>query len=207
VVNFKLFVEGGGNHNRSLSVMCREGFRKFIQKSGYSGSMPKIVACGGRQIAYEKFQNESQLGNVAFLLVDSEELVDETNWEKPWAHLAAREGDNWQKPENAEDNYCHLMVICMESWFLADRTALKAFFGQGFNEKALPAGETPLESIPKDKIYSSLEKASHNCKTKKVYGKSEHSFKLLGLIDPGKVTAASKWAKRFVNELKVRNNA
>ena len=96
------------------------------------------------------------------------------------------------------------MVKIMESWFLADRDALKAFFGQGFKENALPAADNAIEGIAKQQVYRSLEQATSNCKTKAVYGKGEHSFKLLRLIAPDKVTAASVWAKRFVDTVRQR---
>jgi hypothetical protein len=47
----------------------------------------------------------------------------------------------------------------------------------------------------------------YNCKTKAPYGKGEHSFKLLALIDPTKVANASPWANRFINELKKKMDA
>lgn len=94
------------------------------------------------------------------------------------------------------------MVQCMESWFIADRETLKKFFGQGFRENQLPAPGALLESVDKVRVYEALAKSTKDCKTKAPYGKAEHSFKLLAGIDPGKVTAASPWAKRFVDGLK-----
>ena len=93
------------------------------------------------------------------------------------------------------------MVQCMEAWFLADRAVLEEFFGQGFNKNALP-NITQVECIPKQQIYQSLAQATRSCKTKAKYGKGDHSFKLLALIDPDLVTAASPWAKRFIEQIK-----
>ena len=90
----------------------------------------------------------------------------------------------------------------MESWFLADRDALKAFFGQGYDANALPAEQNPIAAMPKATVYQALAKATKDCKTKAQYGKGEHSFLLLALMDPAKVTAASPWASRFVTALK-----
>jgi hypothetical protein len=90
----------------------------------------------------------------------------------------------------------------MESWFLADRQTLQKFFGHGFKSSALPAEANAIEAVDKNQVYKSLAKATKDCKTKSAYGKGEHSFKLLALIDPNKVTAASDWAKRFVDEVK-----
>jgi hypothetical protein len=54
VVAIKLFVEGGGD-SKTLRTACREGFAEFLGKAGLKGSMPRIVACGGRGSAYNDF--------------------------------------------------------------------------------------------------------------------------------------------------------
>ena len=48
MVTVRLYVEGGGD-SKKLRVQCRRGFRKFVEKAGLKGRMPRIVACGGRQ--------------------------------------------------------------------------------------------------------------------------------------------------------------
>jgi hypothetical protein len=204
----KLYVEGGGDA-AALKTACREGFSSFLEKAGLKGLMPRIVACGGREDAFDSFCTALKNGEAALLLVDSEEPVavasqpgvDPKQW-LPWQHLRQRKGDEWEKPDVAKDLQCHLMTQCMESWLLADRGTLKSFFGQGFKDNQLPATANPVESVAKQQIYQSLAAATRDCKTKAQYGKGEHSFKLLALIDPAKVTDASPWARRFVDELK-----
>jgi Domain of unknown function (DUF4276) len=93
-------------------------------------------------------------------------------------HLAQRVGDGWVRPANAGDEHCHLMVQCMESWFLADRHALKAFFGHGFKPKTLPAETSAVEDVDKAQIYAALADATKHCKTKEPYGKGKHSVSL-----------------------------
>ncbi|GHU04628.1 hypothetical protein FACS1894147_09970 [Spirochaetia bacterium] len=206
----KLYVEGGGDTN-FLKTACRNGFSEFLKKSGLKDKMPRIVACGSRQDAFDSFSIAINKGDSALLLVDSECAVDSTNqppndvdhW-KPWTHLKNRPGDKWQKPANTTDDDCHFMVQCMESWFIADRETLKTFFGKGFNEKALPSAQNPIELIDKAQVYKSLAEATKNCETKGQYGKGDHSFKLLAQIDPMKVSAASPWADRFVRTLKAK---
>lgn len=208
----KVFVEGGGNNSSQLKADCRKGFASFLAKAGLKGKMPKIVACGSRKDAYDDFCTALSNGEEAMLLVDSEESVnssllgtdDEYETWKPWQHLAQREGDKWLKPENATNKQCHLMVQCMESWFLADRDTLKSFFGQGFQENQLPAAANSIEAIGKQQVYDALEKATADCKTKAQYGKGEHSFKILELIAPSKVIEASPWARRWINVTKQR---
>jgi hypothetical protein len=202
----KVFVEGGGDSNM-LKTACREGFTAFISKLCIA-KRPRISACGSRQSAYDKFCTAIANGEEAMLLVDSEDAVSAQHqrgqpdtWQ-PWAHLKARPGDGWDKPQNTADTDCHLMVQVMESWFLTDREVLKAFFGQDFRESALPAVNNAIEDMAKRQVYDVLEKATSNCKTKSAYGKGEHSFKLLAEIAPAKVIQASPWARRFVDELR-----
>lgn len=211
----KLYVEGGGDAP-ALKTACREGFAKFLGKAGLAGRMPRVVACGSRADAYDSFCTAIRSGEAAMLLVDSESPVaaaaqpgdaakreDRDRWQ-PWLHLRQRQGDGWEKPANSEDLQCHLMVQCMEAWLLADRDTLKRFFGQGYKENALPAPANPVERIAKPQIYDTLAAATRDCKTKSAYGKGEHSFKLLTLIDPAKVIDASPWARRFVETLQLR---
>ncbi len=200
----KLYVEGGGDAN-VLRTACREGITEFITKAGVT-KRPRVVACGSRRDAYESYCAAINQGEEAVLLVDSEDPVDMAHQQGnpdqwlPWAHLLQR--DNWSKPNGSSNTDCHLMVQIMESWFLADRVTLQTFFGQGFNANALPAAQNPLEGVAKPTVYSALQQATRDCKTKASYGKGEHSFKLLTKIDPANVTASSPWAKRFVDELK-----
>jgi hypothetical protein len=202
----KLYVEGGGD-SAALRTACRQGFTQFITDAGI-GQRPRVVACGSRKDAYDSYCTALASGEDAVLLVDSEAPVAQqcqqgqaSEWQ-PWLHLKQRPGDGWDKPNGAPDTDCHLMVQCMESWLIADPAALKAFFGQGFRENQLPAAANSVESVAKTQVYSALANATKDCKTKAQYGKGEHSFKLLGKIDPTKVTAASPWASRFVSELK-----
>ena len=200
----KLYVEGGGD-TAALHNECRKGFRVFLENAGIKGNQPRIVACGSRTDAYDSFCTALKNGDQAVLLVDSEAPVSKKHqagkpetWQ-PWEHLKQR--DQWEKPAGASDESCHLMVQVMESWFLADRATLEAFFGQGFKDNALPSETSPIEGIDKESVYAALKKATHACKTKKAYNKGTHSFKLLERLDPDKVIKASPWTKRFVSHL------
>ena len=132
--------------------------------------------------------------------------MDKSKW-LPWLHLKLREGDGWELPHGSTDTDCNLMVQVMESWFLADRNTLKAFFGNGYKEKKIPAASRSIEDVSKEDVYRALADATDDCKTKHPYGKSDHSFKLLAKIDPAKVTAASHWAQRFIDTLKEKMGA
>ena len=130
----------------ALRRRCREGYSEFFRKAGLAEALPKVVACGSRRNAYQKFctaiSNASD-GDFVVLLVDSEDPVDGV---LPWHHL--RDRDRWTQPPKAGDDSAHLMVQVMESWFLADRAALRRYFGHGFRETALP-GHVAVEEIAK----------------------------------------------------------
>ncbi|PID78127.1 MAG: hypothetical protein CSB21_02180 [Deltaproteobacteria bacterium] len=205
----KLYVEGGGD-SKGLKIACRKGFSEFLKKvASLKGKMPRIVACGSRQNAYKSYCMAIQSGEDALVLVDSEAPVAAncrqdncpSCW-KPWQHLKKCQGDQWEKPYRGRDKDCHLMVQCMEAWFLADRKALQGFFKQGFNENALPSQEKEIESVDRKNIYKSLSKATKYCKTKTQYDKGKHSFQILACISPDLIAAASPWAKRFLDILK-----
>lgn len=198
-MNLKLYVEGGGD-TRALKSRCRQGFSEFLGKAGLEGHMPRIVAGGSRRHAFDDFctaLEKARTDEFIVLLVDSEAAVPPRT--EPWAHLKKR--DRWEQPEAATDDNAQLMVQCMEAWFLADQDSLAAFFGKGFNRKALP-DRTDVENIAKDDLFDKLKRATRHCIPKGEYGKGRHSFTILARINPGKVMAASPHAKRLVETLR-----
>ena len=91
------------------------------------------------------------------------------------------------------------MVQCMESWFLADRDALKEFYGQGYRQNALHkilrSNKSPNGMFWLD--LTGLPERPQNA----AYHKGSHSFEILAKLDPEKVKNASCYAKRFVDTL------
>ena len=203
-MNVRIYVEGGGDR-RELQANCRKGFRTFFAKTGLAGRMPKITAGGGRKKTFDKFRHaldKAEHNEFVVLLVDSEDPVLKNSG--PWLHLKNR--DKWDKPLDAGDDNAHLMVQCMETWFLADKDSLAAFFGNGFNGNALPK-RPDIENIPKDDVTSGLKKATTRCAPKGVYHKGNHSFAILAQLNPDKVTGASLHAKRLIDTLSDKTSA
>ena len=197
MVNIRLYVEGGGD-SKDLKRRCRRGFARFLEKADLMGRMPRIVACGGRQDAYDSFKSALVPGDsVPMLLVDAEEPLSADD---PWDHLRERPGDRWERPPGAREDYCHLMVQVMESWFLADKATLARFYGSGFQENALPRNPS-IEQIPKADVLAGLSRATRRTK-KKSYDKGSHSFEILGEIDPSAVEGAAPFARRLLNTLR-----
>jgi len=162
------------------------------------------MVCGSRDNAYGDFctaLKTADKNDCPILLVDSEAQVNAND--SPWQHLKKR--DKWDKPNGAGDGQAHLMVQCMEAWFMADKDCVKKYFGQGFNENLLPK-QPKIETIPKVDLLDKLKEATRNSKNKGKYSKGEYSFELLALIDPAKVRKASPHAKRLLDTLAKPNH-
>ena len=208
----RLYVEGGGDRIE-LRKKFRDGFGSFLVHAGMKGIMPRVVSCGSRNSAFEKYREAVLKGHEAILLVDSEKPIDDAcqsgpprDW-SPWTHLKCGSGDGWDRPGSVSEADCHLMVECMECWFLADRKTLEKFFGKNFMESALPSDKKPPESVGKEEALKGLAKATRRCGQKGSYRKGMHSFELLGEIDSSKVLAACPWAARFVDLLREKMEA
>lgn len=194
MVSVKLYVEGGGDSKTSRTA-CRKGFQRFIEKAGLQGRMPRVVACGSRRNAYESFKTaHAGQDTTVLLLVDAEGPVTA---ESPWHHLEIH--DNWERPDHATDDHCHLMVQIMESWFLADPQTLKTFYGQGYRPDALPSDQH-VERIAKRDVLNGLARATRDT-AKGRHDKGTHSFRILEKLDPETITNASPHAKRLIELL------
>jgi hypothetical protein len=197
-MKIEIYVEGGGDRN-NLKTECRKGFTRFFDKAGLTGHLPKVIACGGRTKAFDMFRTaieNPEADLLPLLLVDSEGPVND----QPWRHLSQRDG--WKKPDAAVDDQAHLMVQCMETWFLADRELLARFFGKGFRASSLPQQTRKIEEIDRKLVYDRIAKATSPCRSKGTYDKRKHSFVILGQLDPDKVSDASPHARRLIDALK-----
>ena len=175
----KIFVEGGGP---GLDTRCREGVTKLLDKCGFTGRLPRIVACGSRNQAYDDFSAEHKRGVTAFvaLLVDSEEPVVD-NYET-WAHLKAR--DKWDCPAGATDAQVFLMTTCMETWIIADQAGLKRHYERHkrcVHPAGLPASAN-LETQDRHNIQNALITATRDCSN--AYEKNERSYEAFANVDP-----------------------
>ena len=99
-----IYVEGGGTgaQSKEVDIRCREGFRKLLEKCDFEGRMPRLVACSGRDAAFDLFKTALALYTVKSfvgLWIDSEEPLGDL--EATWKHLWAR--DKWAQPAGATD--------------------------------------------------------------------------------------------------------
>jgi len=161
--------------------------------------MPRVVRCGSRQQAYERFRTAHENAgrdDFPILLVDSEAPVVESS---PWEHVRLRPGDGWTRPAGASEDHIHLMVQAMEAWFHADQDALRDYCGQCFRIAGMSQRQDN-EGIPKADLFAGLQRATKDCQ-KGEYCKGEHSFQILARIDPARVRAASPFVERLLRVL------
>ena len=196
MVTATLYIEGGGE-GKDLRARFREGWKKFFGSAGVGGRT-KIVRGAGRKQTFDRFATAvsgSAPGTVPFLLVDSEGPVAPEH--SVWRHLRARDG--WTRPDGAGDDQAFLMVQVMETWFLADREALRNYFGMKFRENALKTWPD-LEDVSKSMVLEALERATASCR--KPYSKGKVSFELLARADPARVEAACPHARTLLDALR-----
>lgn len=191
-----IYIEGGGE-SKDLRVQCRQGFRLLLERCGFSGRMPRLVACGPRSEVYSDFKTAHQNSEAGYaaMLIDSEEPV--SNMEKTWDHLKKR--DSWGQPVGAHDEQVLFMTTCMETWIVSDRDTLKEHYGSNLQESALPS-LTDLEERNRHVIQDSLEHATRKCSN--AYRKGKRSFEILGKLKPATMEShlPSFWrAKRILN--------
>lgn len=199
-------VEGGverGQQGKDLGIRMRRAFKMFLTHAGIPDGRISVALCGSRGQTYQEFcRAVRQVDSARFplLLVDSETAVPQGI--SPWTFL--ERSDDWQKPAEAGEDHAHLMVECMENWFLADRQAVADYYGNGFQTSALPATQ-PVESARKEDVLDGLARASRNTR-KGSYSKGQHAFAILERVDPRKVAQSVRWACRLLVILEKRLN-
>jgi hypothetical protein len=173
-----LYVEGGGD-SKELHARCREGFHKLLKSCGFTGRMPRIVACGARTATFDHFKTAFMRGDAEFvaMLIDSEHPL--TSLEAAWQHLTEQEG--WPRPADAHDEQVLFMTTCMETWIVADRRALVSHYGHKLRTTALPPLQE-LENREHDAIQDGLEQATRECSN--AYKKGKRSFEVLAKLSP-----------------------
>ncbi len=78
------------------------------------------------------------------------------------------------------------MVQCMETWCVADRNALRGFFGQCLQESALPP-LNGLEARSTNDVQQKLKNATRPCGHDRMYKKGKRSFELIAELDPSEL--------------------
>lgn len=186
-----IYVEGGARGE--LAAEARRAFAKFFEKC--LERKPRVLACGSRGDALNRFRAAKKKNEDCLLLLDSEEPPSTVD---PWDHPRLLEA--CPRPHSYVADDLHFMAAVMETWFIACPEELEVFYGQGFKSAKLP-GATDLEAISRHDVFKALEDATKDTKTKGAYGKGAHSFKILACMDPARVRSRCAWARRLCVEL------
>jgi hypothetical protein len=183
LVSTYIYIEGGGagEDSKEIDIRCREGFRRLLENCGFGAQkrMPRLIACGSRDAAFNAFQiaQQANLGHFVAMWIDSEEPL--ANFDAAWTHLLAR--DKWAQPAGSSDEQVLFMTTCMETWFVADRRALQAHFKSALQDSALPPLHN-LENRHRHDVQDMLKHATRNCSN--AYVKGKRSFEILGKLSP-----------------------
>jgi hypothetical protein len=158
----------------------RRGFRTFFSRMALGNIRP--VATNGTPVQDYEDGLRSHPAAINLLLLDSDEMPERR------AQLSEypKERVFW-------------MIEMMESWFLADKAALKKFYRRDFNESALPPRQD-VEKIAKRDVENGLREFSRHTK-KGLYHKTKHAPDILELIDPALVRKAASECERLFQVL------
>ena len=185
--NIRIYIEG--------DKKLLPGFRQFFDQFYNRGTRIDLAMCGPNVIADFTSGVKKFPGAINILLMDSE------GPDGPGLIQKVKTHDKWDSSTNNKvtDECLNFMVQVMESWFIADREALRNYYGNGLLENQLPANPN-IEQIPKEDVLQRIETATSNTGKGK-YHKTKHAPQILERIDPSKVQAVAPNCARFLNYL------
>lgn len=197
MVRVSLIIEGGGEGRRQSNTF-RAAWRNFFQSAGLTINRLNIVRGGSRNQTFDRFLSalrNAGADELPILLVDSEGPV--RSGRSVWEHLQVN--DRWARPQGIGDEQAFLMVQVMETWLLADRNAMRNYFGASFRENRLPS-QRNLEEVPKETVLQSLARATADCNQQ--YAKGAVSFEILARISSDAVSEKCPHAKAMLDCLR-----
>lgn len=195
----RLYIEGGDSSE--ARGLLRAGFSSFLQEIAAACADARIAwnpvcaKCDGE--TFKAFRNSvsTRPGVWSGVLLDSD-CCPEAGAADVLEFL--RKGKRWDV-SGIKSSQCHLMVVKMETWFLADPEAMEQHFGKGFDPGALPRPSN-LELLPSRAIDEAISKAVRGTKREK-YRKIQDAAKLLQLIRPERVRQRSVSCERLFKTL------
>jgi hypothetical protein len=204
-MEIRIYVEGGGD-GRSGKATLQRGISQFLNPIREMARERRIsfrvIACGSRDSAFDDFRIalRTHPDAINIMLVDAEGPVQHAN---PWEHLRHRD-PSWNLPK-LPDIHCHLMTQSMEAWVVADMNALRAYYGQGFNQNPFP-GNPDVEAIDKERLERALINATRNT-SKGEYHKIRHGPDILAKADHAVVCGRASHCRRLFETLQAMISA
>jgi hypothetical protein len=180
VTELRIYFEG--------DARLRPGFRRFLDEI-YGAAKTRrcrveLVATDGTPV--QDYSNGLKANPQAWnvLLLDSDAPAS-----------AFAEMCTGKRIEASKEGSVFWMVQIMESWFLADVSALRKYFGKRFREAAT-TGNPKVEEIPKVDVISRLNAAAGG-----EYHKVKDGTNLLARIDPSKLRTAAPNCERMFSTI------
>lgn len=169
----RLYFEG----NRALA----RPLQSFLERGApeLKGLVKAFYGRGREDTIHDFLRAKSQHPDfVHILLLDSEEADDGALFRR------LQQQANWRVPSGLviTEQLVGWMVQLMESWFLADRAALRKYYGSDLHENSLPRNPK-VEEVPKEDVLDGLKRATKST-GKGAYHKGAHAMRLLELLDP-----------------------
>lgn len=171
----------------------REAFSKLLEEYGIKKGCYKIIVGYGREDVIKEFCSKANSSPTSIILVDSETPIKEGQ-----SKLDHLKSTNYSVTEKITENNLFFMVVCMETWIVSDKNALKQYYGQFFKEEKIQSAD--LINRDKENIMKMLESSIKDCKENK-YKKSA-SFDILKKVDVQEIVKSNSYAEEFFKFLK-----
>jgi len=195
----RLYIEGGGDSAEGRGLL-REGFSTFFREIGQAceaaGIRWLVICSKSDSETFKSFRNavDGYAATWSGLLIDSD-CSPAAGADDALKLLRTRKWD----VSSLEQSQCHLMVVQMETWLIADPDSLEKHFGKDFDRKALP-NQASLEHILGQTVMEALRKAVRNTKSRE-YRKIQDGAKLLKRVDPRRVRQRASSCDRLFKTL------
>ena len=181
----------------------RKGFNNFLKSeidlARQRGFGFNLIAGGSTAETIKDFMIAARTHKDAINIV----LIDSDKPDNGNLIADLKQRESWDIEVGAEiqDYQIHFMVQVMESWFLADRDALKKYYKQGFREGRLPGNQNNVEQISKSDVNDGLKNATRDTRKNK-YHKTRHAPALLSGLDVDKVRCNAPSCNRLFHSLR-----
>ncbi len=160
-----------------------------------SGDPKSVVGCERDPDLGTSFERLSAK-KLNLCLIDSDRSDDSTTWRELLQRKDWR--PRWRRLRTPQRKHAHWMVQVMEAWFLADRAALRRYYGQQFRERGIPGAESTVEDIGNPA--SVLRTATRDTR-KRQYHKTQHAPDLLESVDRDRVRRNAPACERLFSTL------